>query len=144
LPELKELHTEIEIAAPPERVWEVLTDFGSYPEWNPFIRQISGQPAVGSHLEVRLELPEGRAITMNPSVLKAEPNQELAWLGRLVVPGIFDGEHHLQLQPRDGGTLFVQREAFRGVLVPFVGGVLEKTRRGFVQMNAALKQRAEP
>ena len=81
---------------------------------------------------------------MKPSVLKAEPNQELAWLGRLVVPGIFDGEHHLQLQPRDGGTLFVQREAFRGILLPFVGGVLEKTRRGFVQMNAALKQRAEP
>jgi hypothetical protein len=42
-----------------------------------------------------------------------------------------------------GGTLFVQREAFKGILVPLVGGVLEKTRRGFEQMNAALKQRAE-
>ena len=140
---MRELHTEIEIAAPPERVWAVLTDFGSYPEWNPFIRQISGHPAVGSHLEVRLAPPEGRAITMKPTVLTAEPNQELAWLGRLVVPGIFDGEHHLELQPRNGGTLFVQREAFKGILVPLVGGVLGKTRRGFEQMNAALKQRAE-
>ena len=60
-----------------------------------------------------------------------------------MLPGIFDGEHHFELQPRNGGTLFVQREAFKGILVPLVGGVLEKTRRGFEQMNAALKQRAE-
>jgi hypothetical protein len=140
---MKELRTEIEIAAPPERVWGVLADFDSYPEWNPFIRRISGQPAVGSQLEVAIEPPEGRAITLKPSVLKAQPNQELAWLGRLMLPGIFDGEHHFELHPRNGGTLFVQREAFRGILVPLVGGVLEKTRRGFEQMNAALKQRVE-
>jgi hypothetical protein len=140
---VKELRTEIEIAAPPERVWAVLADFDSYPEWNPFIRRISGQATVGSQLQVRLEPPDGRAITMKPSVLKAQPNQEFAWLGRLMLPGIFDGEHHFELQPRNGGTLFVQREAFKGILVPLVGRVLEKTRRGFEQMNAALKQRAE-
>ena len=56
---MRELHTEIEIAAPPERVWAVLTDFGSYPEWNPFIRQISGHPAVGSHLDVRASAARG-------------------------------------------------------------------------------------
>jgi uncharacterized protein YndB with AHSA1/START domain len=48
---MKELRTEIEIAAPPERVWAVLADFDSYPEWNPFIRRIRGQPAAGSKLE---------------------------------------------------------------------------------------------
>ena len=36
---VKELHSEIEINAPVERVWEVLTDFASYPRWNPFIRR---------------------------------------------------------------------------------------------------------
>ena len=118
-------------------------DFASFPEWNPFIRRITGTPTVGSRLEVTLEPPDGRAITLKPTVLKAHPNQELAWFGRLMLPGIFDGEHHFELQPRNGGTLFVQREAFKGILVPLVGGVLGKTRRGFEQMNAALKQRAE-
>jgi len=37
----------------------------------------------------------------------------------------------------------VQREVFKGILVPLVGGSLEKTRHGFDEMNAALKQRAE-
>ena len=140
---MKELRTEIEIDASPERVWGVLTDFGSYAEWNPFIPRISGELAVGSRLEVRIEPPEARGLTFKPSVRKVEPNRELAWLGRLVLPGIFDGEHHLELEPRDGGTLFVQREEFTGILVPLLGRGLEKTKRGFEQMNAALKQRVE-
>jgi hypothetical protein len=140
---VKELRAEIEINAPPERVWAVLTDFGSFPDWNPFIRSISGDVATGSQLEVRMEPPEGRAMTFKPAVLKTEPNRELAWLGRLGLPGIFDGEHHFELQPRNGGTLFVQREKFTGILVPLLGGALEKTRRGFEGMNAALKERAE-
>jgi hypothetical protein len=60
-----------------------------------------------------------------------------------VLPGVFDGEHHLELQPRDGGTLFVQREEFRGSLLPLLGRGLEKTKHGFEQMNVALRERAE-
>jgi uncharacterized protein YndB with AHSA1/START domain len=29
---MKEIHTEIEINAPAEEVWRVLTDFSAYPE----------------------------------------------------------------------------------------------------------------
>lgn len=31
----KAFHVEIEIAAPPEAVWDVLTDTEHYQEWNP-------------------------------------------------------------------------------------------------------------
>jgi hypothetical protein len=140
---MREVRTEIEIGASPERVWSVLMDFGSYAERNPFIRRISGEPAVGSQLEVRIEPLQGRGLTFKPSVRKAEANREFAWLGHLVLPGIFDGEHHLELHPRNGGTLFVQREEFKGILVPLFGRGLEKTKRGFEQMNVALKKRAE-
>ncbi|MGH7326653.1 MAG: SRPBCC family protein, partial [Candidatus Rokuibacteriota bacterium] len=33
----KEIRTEIEIAAPAGRVWQVLTDFPDFSAWNPFI-----------------------------------------------------------------------------------------------------------
>jgi uncharacterized protein YndB with AHSA1/START domain len=52
---MKELHSQIEINASAERVWRLLTDFASYPQWNPFIRRISGELTTGERLEVRLE-----------------------------------------------------------------------------------------
>ena len=33
----RQLESEVEVQASPERVWEVLTDFAAYPDWNPFI-----------------------------------------------------------------------------------------------------------
>ena len=142
---MKQLHTQIEIDAPAKRVWELLTDFASYPQWNPFIRHISGRLAPGERLRARLEPPGGRAMTFKPKVLTAEPNRELRWLGHLLVPGLFDGEHSFTIQPlEDDRVRFVQREVFRGLLVPLFARSLEsKTRRGFEEMNRALKGRAE-
>jgi hypothetical protein len=142
---MRQLRAEIEIATPPDRVWEVLSDFDAYAEWNPFIQRISGLPREGEKLEVRIEPPGGRGMTFKPTVLEAVPNRELRWLGRFLLPGLFDGEHKLRVEPRvgDGGSRFIHSEEFRGILVPVFGGVLGKTEEGFRQMNAALKQRAE-
>ncbi len=58
---LKELHTEIEIQTTAERVWRVLTDFASFPQWNPFIRQAKGEikQERGSNCTSSLLDPEG-------------------------------------------------------------------------------------
>src|SRR5918995_1730672 len=53
----KQLQAEVEVQASPERVWEVLTDFAAYPDWNPFIVQAGGRAAPGSRLELRMRLP---------------------------------------------------------------------------------------
>jgi hypothetical protein len=141
---MRELRREIEIDAPPARVWEVITDFSAYAEWNPFIRRLSGELREGARLEVRIEPPGGRAMTFKPAVRAVEPNRELRWLGRLLVPGVFDGEHSLRIEPLDGGrSRFVQSERFSGVLVALVKGTMAKTEAGFEQMNAALKARVE-
>jgi hypothetical protein len=142
---MKQLHTQIEIDAPAKRVWELLTDFASYPQWNPCIRYISGQPAPGERLQARLEPPGGRTMTFKPKVLTAEPNRELRWLGHLLVPGVFDGEHSFTIEPLEENRVrFIQREAFEGLLVPLFARSLEtNTQRGFEEMNHALKERAE-
>jgi hypothetical protein len=142
---VKELHSEIEIAASAQRVWDILTDFSSYPQWNPFIRRISGEAKIGERVEVRLEPPESRGVTLKPRVLNIEPNRELRWLGHLLVPGLFDGEHTLAIEPlEENHVRFVQRESFKGLLVPLLARSLDNsTRRGFEEMNRALKERAE-
>jgi hypothetical protein len=143
-PALRELRTEIAIRAPAQRVWSVLTDFARYPEWNPFIRQISGDLREGSRLMVRIGVPGSRPMTFRPRVIAAEPPRELRWLGHLFVPRLFDGEHSFVIEALDGEHVrFVQSERFGGVLVPLLGSLLTSTRTGFEAMNAALKQRVE-
>jgi hypothetical protein len=116
----------------------------AYPEWNPFIRRISGELREGARLEVRIEPPQARATTFKPTVRAVEPNRELRWLGRLLVPGIFDGEHSLTIAPLGNNlSRFVQSECFSGILVGAAQGTLRKTETGFEQMNAALKGRVE-
>jgi len=142
---MKELHSEIEINASAERVWDILTDFAAYPQWNPFIRSISGELEVGERLEVRLEPPDSRGITLRPTVLRAEPNRLMRWVGHLLVPGLFDGEHSLVTEPLEVSRVrFVQHEVFKGVLVSLLARSLDNnTLRGFEEMNEALKERAE-
>lgn len=125
-------------------MWEVLTDFPSYPQWNPFITHISGEAKTGTKLDVHIQPPGQRGITLHPRVLSAVPGRELRWLGRLVVPGIFDGEHRLLIHERTADAVrFVQEEVFKGVLIPFTGKMLASTKEGFGEMNLALKDRAE-
>ena len=136
---MQRLEAVTDIDATPLEVWAVLTDFDRHPDWNPFIRAITGECEVGARLRVTIAPPGGRAMTLRPVVLAADPAGELRWRGRLLLPRVFDGEHSFRLEPLgDGRTRFTQSEVFRGVLVPFTSGVLAKTGAGFEAMNRAL------
>lgn len=137
-----ELRTELEIDAPPARVWAVLTDFPAYQEWNPFITRIGGALRVGEKLSVTLSPPESRDWTFRPSLLICDAPRELRWLGHLWIKGLFDGEHFFQCHDADGGrTRFVHGENIKGFLVKYLS--MTNVARGFVYMNQALKKRVE-
>jgi hypothetical protein len=141
---MKIVSTPILISAPPERVWDVLTDFPRHPEWNPFIRSISGPLVPGEKLRVHIKPPGGKGMTFNPMVLAAQPARELRWKGKLLLPGIFDGEHFFKLEPSGDGTRFVHGEKFTGLLVAVMGASsFDQIERGFRDMNEAIKERAE-
>jgi len=138
------VQTDIEIDAPPETVWAVLTDLDSYSDWNPFVVSSRGTPAVGERLTNRLQPPGGRAMTFRPTVTAVENARVFEWLGRLGLRGIFDGRHRFEIEPTPTGSRFTQSEAFNGVLVRFLKKSLDtSTVEGFKAMNAALKARAE-
>ena len=81
-------------------------------------------------------------MTFRPTVRAVEDGRELRWLGRFLVPGLFDGEHSFTLETLPGGrTRFVQSERFSGVLVGLLGRTLERTEAGFHAMNEALAER---
>jgi hypothetical protein len=140
----RDIQDTIEINASPAAVWAAFTDTGSFAAWNPFLRRADGELRPQAKLDVQIKPPGARALSFKPTVLAVEPERELRWIGRFIVPGLFDGEHSFRLEPLDsGGTRFTTAEHFSGLLVPVFSGYLDKTQTGFEQMNAALKARAE-
>jgi hypothetical protein len=138
------IETTIEIDAPVARVWALLTDFAQMSAWNPFIRSISGDLAQGARLSVHIAPPGQSGMRFRPRILALRSERELRWLGRLFMPGLFDGEHYFVLEPlSDARTRLTHGEHFSGLLVGFLGGALGATEAGFKAMNSALKQQAE-
>ena len=137
-----EIRTQIDIEAPPDKVWAQLTDLGAYAAWNPFITTAAGTAEPGRRLSLRMQPAGGRAITIRPRVTTASPGAVFEWLGHLGVRGIFDGRHRFELTATPAGTHLVQCETFGGVLVrPFRRSLDRGTRAGFEAMNTALRRR---
>lgn len=67
------------------------------------------------------------------------------WIGRLLIPLIFDGEHYFQLEEIDGKTKLTHGEKFSGLLIPYFkwSGIAMETKSSFESMNEALKERSE-
>ena len=87
---MKNIQTEILINSDIAKVWEVLMNFRSYPEWNPFITSISGEPKLGNRLTLSINPPDGKGMTFKPTILTLETNKEFRWKGKLGINGIFD------------------------------------------------------
>lgn len=138
----KSIHTEIRIHASAEKIWNILMDFESYPQWNSFIPNINGQTGVGQKMKVKIHPPQGSAMIFKPQVVTHVPQKEFSWQGKLFVKGLFDGQHTFELQSNaDGSITFIQREVFQGIFVGMFN--THKTEMGFKAMNEALKARAE-
>lgn len=135
-----QLHTEIHIKADVKTVWSIFTDFNNYPNWNPFIKSIEGTIKVGEKFQA--EIGDFR---FKPTTKIYEEERELTWLGRLLMPGIFDGQHSFVFTKNsDGTTTLVQSESFSGILVPFMKKKLNsEVKEGFKAMNEQLKELAE-
>ena len=141
---MKIIRVVTDIAAPVQTVWAELSAVAKYAEWNPFITTLQGELVEGGRLKVRIVPTGGRAMTFRPTITVVEEGKRLEWLGRLVLPGVFDGRHSFLLEDLGGGvTRLTQAEEFSGLLVPLTGTILERTHAGFEAMNEALRLRAE-
>jgi hypothetical protein len=136
------LKTTADIDATPQHVWAVLSDLPAYADWNPFMPSASGTLAEGQRLDIELRPPTGKGMRIRPTVRTVTAGRELRWLGRLLVPGLFDGDHRFTIQPTATGCRLVHEERFTGLLVPlFAKSLRSRYLPAFEQMNIALAQR---
>jgi hypothetical protein len=141
---MKEIRTEIEIQASPEKVWQTISDLEKWTEWNPFIHHVLGKAKVGEAVDITVT-SEPKDMILHCTVIRSEPNEELCWKYYVAAPFLFRGEHSFIIEKVEGGKVrFIDREICNGWLVFTQAKNMDtKTKRGFEQMDKALKERAE-
>jgi hypothetical protein len=141
---MKELRTEIEIQASPEKVWKNLTNLDEYPQWNPFIHHAMGTSKLGEKVDITVR-SGSKEMTLHCTIIKVEPNRELRWKYHVILPALFSGEHSFVIEPIDNNRVrFIDCEIFNGLLVSSQAKDIDtNSRRGFEAMDKALKARAE-
>jgi len=112
---------EIEIAGPPEIVWDVLTDFEQWPQWNPDVKSMSFAGPVAPGSEFKWKAGPGTIVSTLEAV---EPLRRISWRGRTMS---IKAMHEWHLEPRAGGTLVQTEETFSGLLARLFRGSLQTT-----------------
>jgi hypothetical protein len=113
----KSVRAEVTIKVEPYQVWAVLTDPGSYQDWNPILVSVDGEFVEGQTLSVEMKNPDDSVTTVTPRVRKVVPNAELNQVGG--IPGVLTFDHTWRLEAVDGGTRVTQFEEYRGIGVLF-------------------------
>lgn len=138
---MKGFETSTTIAASPERVWEVLADIASWPDWDSGVVRVEGELEQGSRIKVVSELNPKRAYPVK--VAELEPARGMRWTGGMPL-GLFRGVRTYTLTPEgEGRTRFEMREEFSGPLLPLIWRSMPDMNPSFRQFAEGLKQRVE-
>ena len=135
---------EFEVRAPAERVWAVVVDLASYPEWNPFVIGCTSTLAVGDPIDMRVRLL-GFAQPQREQILEHVRGRRLCYgLAPSRLGAIASRRSH-EVEPLGADrSRYVSHFEIRGWLAPFVKFLLaRRLRAGFSAMSSALVARAE-
>ena len=144
--DLREISTEIEIAAPIADVWSILVSIDKWAEWSPIINQSSGDALIGSTLSITMmSKEEGKdGPKYNPVITILDKPKSFRWRAKMIAEFIFTNEKVLRLEETSTGTRLIHKELFSGMFVPLFWTSVEKEAPSMLNsMNEALKTKAE-
>jgi uncharacterized protein YndB with AHSA1/START domain len=112
--------SEIEVAAPPEVVWDVIADFERWPSWNPDVKSLSMTGPVAEGTEFKWK---AGPTTLKSTLQRVERPGLIGWTGKTF--GI-NAIHVWRFEPRDGKTLVRTEESWDGPLPRLLRGRMQK------------------
>jgi uncharacterized protein YndB with AHSA1/START domain len=113
--------SEIEIAAPPDDVWDVLTAFERWPSWLRDVKSVLVEGPVAAGTVFRWKAGPG---TIKSTIQRVERPHLIAWTGRTL--GI-DAIHFWHFEARDGATFVRTEESYEGLVSRLLRRPLQKT-----------------
>ena len=111
----------VEIATPPEKVWNIFTEEQHWPRWNPTVRRVRQQSGerwrLGWEFEFVMKGPLLLPLKVRPVVLEVNVPRLLRWFA--AAPGI-SAMHWFLFEKTETGTRVTSYEEFTGTLVPLL------------------------
>ena len=138
---MREFVKVVDVAAPPERAWDVLADLVRWPEWTASMSRLTPLDAapLGVGSRVRVEQPKLRPIVME--IVSWEPGRGFAWRGRQ--PGVTVFADH-RLSPTPGGCRLTLSLRYGGFLGPIAVLLARRLTERYMTMEAeGLERRCE-
>ncbi len=140
----KHVAHHIEIAAPPDRIWALLSDIDGWHSWNPLYIEAKGALSVGETIALTVDLPGMKPQHANAAVIAVEPSSLLQFRG-IMMGGLLRGTRYIEIVETAPGRCTVYNgEAMAGLIGPVMARAFGKAvQQGLARMGEALKQAAE-
>jgi carbon monoxide dehydrogenase subunit G len=137
-----EWSSSVVIDAPPQRVWQVLSDVESWPQWTPSVSSIVRIDPGPLHVGQRIRIRQPRIPATVWTLTELVEQRSFVW--RAGGPGATTTAHH-QIEPSAAGTLASLRLVQQGPLGLLFGALTSRLTRRYLEMETSgLKQRCEP
>ena len=137
---MKAFEVRRSISAPPQAVWDILTDTEALQRNDLGIIGIEGSIALSSKLKIWSEASPGRAFALK--VTEFQPPSRMVWSGGMPF-GLFTGARRFQLSPKGDQTEFFMREEFAGLLSGLIGKSIPDLQPSFEKFADGLKRLSE-
>ena len=137
---------ETVIHASQQQVWDQVTDFASYVEWNPFVLKAKANFEVGKTIHFLEDLQQFGQHWITARFLEIHSPHSFIWQGYFGAPFLFTVRHTFIVEAiAPAQTRFIQRHQNLGLLLPYLAlsGVYTVSHQGYFAFNQALKERCE-
>lgn len=143
---IKGWKTEVVIDAPQQLVWDQVTDFEAYSDWNPFVLEAHAEFEVGATIRFLEDLKKFGQHWINAQFLSIDPPNSFVWQGHFGAPFLFTVRHPFIFDTvSEHQTRFIQCHENSGLLIPYLAwqGIYSVSYQGYLDYNQALKERCE-
>ena len=126
-------------------MWDILSDFEKYPEWNPFTYKVEGILQIGQKVDLYVQMKAGDQRVQSEEVCAVKKPKHMAWKMQMGSSLILAARRDQFIEVIDDKSCSYETiDAFQGLLTPVVMGLFKKhIENGFNKLAEALKKRAE-
>ncbi len=138
--------TEVMIDVPQQFVWEQVTDFQCYADWNPFVLEAHAHFETGATIRFLEDLKQFGRHWLKAKFLSIDLPNSFVWQGYFGTPFLFSVRHSFLLEAiSENQTRFTQVHQNSGLLIPYLAwrGIYCVSHQGYLDFNQALKERCE-